>query len=160
MGSGSQHAPASTPVHYSERRQALGGKVLGNDAENDKHGLLLTCMAVYAIDLGVARPFKRSVVATSCHLAVISPDVFSKSLEAEDGEVKMCWYAWNSPTVIHGSTPSVENAIDLHAEEGGPSESPHQGFQDSHSLHHRGIVKKNSSWSHNPQQSPSTLYVL
>jgi len=64
--------------------------VLGNDAQSDKHRFLLTCMAVYAIDLGVAQPFKRRVVATSRCLAVISLKIFSKSLEAEDGEVKMC----------------------------------------------------------------------
>jgi len=67
--------------------------VLGNDAQNDKHRFLLTCVAVYAIDLGVARPFKQRVVATSRRLAVISLEIFSESLEAEDGEVKMCRYA-------------------------------------------------------------------
>jgi len=101
MGSGSQHAPPSIPVHCWERRWAFGGKVLGNDSENDKCEFLLTCIAVYAIDLGVAWPFKRRVVATSRRLAVISPKAFSESLLAEDGKVKMCRYAWNSPTVIH-----------------------------------------------------------
>lgn len=95
MGNGSQHAPTSTPVHYLERRRAFRGKVLGNDTQNDKHHdrFLLTCVAVYAIDLGVAQPFKRRVVATSRLLEVISLEIFSESLEAEDGKVKMCRYA-------------------------------------------------------------------
>ena len=67
--------------------------MLENDSENNKCRFLLTCVAVYAIDHGVARPFKRRVVATSRRLAVISPETFSESLLAEDGDVKMCRYA-------------------------------------------------------------------
>lgn len=45
---------------------------------------------------------------------------------------------------MHGNTPSMENTIDLRAEEVGPSESPHQGFEDPHSLHRRGISERSS----------------
>ena len=51
-----------------------------------------TCVALYAIERGVTRPFIRRVLATSRRLAVISlAAIFS--LEAEEGDVNMCRYA-------------------------------------------------------------------
>jgi hypothetical protein len=47
---------------------------------------LRTCVAVYAIDLGVTRPFNPRLDATSRRLEVVT-DV--SSLEADEGAVKM-----------------------------------------------------------------------
>jgi len=58
--------------------------------ENDNNicRQLHTCVAAYAIERGVTRPFNRRVVATSRRLEVISVAAMF-SFEAEEGDVNM-----------------------------------------------------------------------